>query len=223
MMTEVTTLAAQLDAISSKIPQVIADRIQAGVDAVQAPGVRVGELAPDFTLPNASGDAVALAELLGRGPVVLVFYRGEWCPFCNLQLRALQSRLAEITARGATIVAISPQTPGHGASLTDQHELGFDVLSDVDQSVIADYGLRVTVDGDTRELMAQVFERDLAVENANGSWTLPVPAVFVLDRDGVVRSAHVDADYRTRMEPADVVVALASIRDDTTSQAGAGP
>ena len=150
--------------------------------------------------------------LLARGPVVLSFYRGEWCPFCNLELRALQQHLDEITAAGATVVAISPQAPDHSLSVTAEHELSFDVLSDVDQNVIDAYGLLYTVEGDTRDLMEHVFSRDLALENADGSWRLPIPATFVLDGDGIVRAAHVDADYRTRMEPADIVAAVAALR-----------
>ncbi len=222
-MTEATTLAGQLGEITSKIPPPIATRIQAGADAVHAPGLAIGSTAPDFTLPNASGGSVSLAGLLTRGPVVVTFYRGEWCPFCNLELRALDRRVDEITALGATIVAISPQSPEHATSLTNEHGLGFDVLSDADQSVIAGYGLRYLVEGDTRELMEHVFGRDLAVENADGSWYLPVPGTFVLDRHGVVRAAHVDADYRTRMEPGDVIAALEQIREDSTTQAGVQP
>lgn len=222
-MPEATTLAGQLNEITSKIPPAIAARIRAGVEAVHAPGLAIGETAPGFTLPNANGESVSLAELLTRGPVVVAFYRGEWCPFCNLELRALDRRIDEITALGATVVAISPQSPDHATSLTEEHGLGFDVLSDVQQSVIAGYGLRYLVEGDTRELMEHVFGRDLAVENADGSWYLPVPGTFVLDRNGVVRAARVDADYRTRMEPGDVIAALEQIRAGSTTHAGAQP
>lgn len=94
-------------------------------------------------------------------------------------------------------------------SLTEKHELAFDVVSDISQSVIAAYGLVYNVDGDTRDLMENVFDRDLGEDNADGSWRLPVPATFVLDRKCVVRPAHVDADYRTRMEPAEIIKVLA--------------
>ena len=211
-MTSPTTLATQIAQITANIPEPIDARIRAGAAAVRATGLPIGATAPSFTLPNATGRPVELAALLARGPVVLTFYRGEWCPFCNLELRALQQHLEEITAAGATVVAISPQAPDHSLSLTVKHELSFNVLSDVDQSVIDAYGLLYTVEGDTRDLMEQVFSRDLALENADGSWRLPIPATFVLDRDGIVRAAHVDADYRTRMEPADIVAAVAALR-----------
>jgi len=212
VMTTPTTLAAQIAQITANIPEPIDARIRAGAAAVRATGLPIGATAPAFTLPDATGEPVALAALLARGPVVLAFYRGEWCPFCNLELRALQQHLDEITAAGATVVAISPQAPDHSLSVTAEHELSFDVLSDVDQNVIDAYGLLYTVEGDTRDLMEHVFSRDLALENADGSWRLPIPATFVLDGDGIVRAAHVDADYRTRMEPADIVAAVAALR-----------
>ena len=210
-MTALPSLASQIAEITKNIPEPIDARIRAGVAAVRATGPAIGAVVPDFILPNAAGEPVQLAALLARGPVVLSFYRGEWCPFCNLELRALQQHLGEITAAGATVVAISPQAVDHAVSVTAKNELGFDVLSDVDQSVMAAYGLLYTVEGDTRELMEHVFSRDLALENADGTWRLPIPATLVLDRDGIVRAAAVDADYRTRMEPADIIAALTAL------------
>src|SRR5271155_5936327 len=111
------TLAAQLNEITAQIPAEIAGRIKTGVDEVTTsgvtPGLAVGDTAPTFTLSDAVGNQVALADLLAEGPVVVTFYRGEWCPYCNLQLRALQQALPEITSTGATLVAISPQAPDH--------------------------------------------------------------------------------------------------------------
>lgn len=210
-MTTPPTLTAQIAEVTANIPEPIDARIRAGVAAVRATGLLIGATAPGFTLPNASGQLVELAALLALGPVVVSFYRGQWCPFCNLELRALQQHFDEITAAGATVVAISPQAPDHAVALTAKHELSFDVLSDIDQSVIDAYGLLYTVEGDTRDLMEHVFSRDLALENADGSWRLPVPATFLLDRDGIVRAAHIDADYRTRMEPADIVAAITAL------------
>lgn len=112
-MTSPTTLATQIAQITANIPEPIDARIRAGAAAVRATGLPIGATAPSFTLPNATGRPVELAALLARGPVVLTFYRGEWCPFCNLELRALQQHLDEITAAGATVVAISPQAPDH--------------------------------------------------------------------------------------------------------------
>jgi peroxiredoxin len=142
---EAGSLRQQLEAIDSQIPEPIARRITAAIGEVEtsaaAPGLSVGEEAPDFTLPDAQGRAVSLRERLSNGPVVLVFYRGEWCPYCNTYLRALQAKLPEIASRGASLIAISPQSPDHSLSITEKAELAFDVLSDVDQQVIRAYQL----------------------------------------------------------------------------------
>lgn len=205
------TLGEQLATYAAGTPAPIAARVEAGIALTAAAGpfgIPIGAAADPFALPNAAGVPVALADVLRDGPVVLTFYRGDWCPFCNLELRSLQAHLGQIRALGATVLAVSPQAPDHGTALTAAHELGFDVLSDLDQSVIAAYRLLFELDDDTRDLYANVFGTDLAVQNADGTWRLPVPATFVLDRDGVVRDRHVDPDFRTRMEPTAIIDAL---------------
>jgi peroxiredoxin len=142
---------------------------------------------------------------------VVTFYRGEWCPYCNLQLRALQQVLGDITSTGAMLVAISPQAPDDGLTMTEKHELAFPVLSDVDQSVSQAYRVLFDVTGELEDLQVNVFQNDPAKENANGRRTLPVPSTFIIDRDGTVRFASVNADWRVRVEPADVVAALKAL------------
>jgi peroxiredoxin len=206
------SLAVQLHEITDSIPPVIAGRIKSGVDEVTtsavAPGLAVGDPAPDFTLGDALGSQVGLAELLAKGPVVVTFYRGEWCPYCNLQLRSLQQALPEIASAGASLVAISPQAPDHGLSMTEKHNLAFPVLSDLDQSVSEAYKVRFDVTGELEDLQVNVFQNDPAVQNADGRRSLPVPSTFIIDRHGIVRFASVDADWRVRAEPADVIAAL---------------
>lgn len=171
------------------------------------PGIDVGDTAPDFVLPSATGDKVRLADRLAAGPVVVVFYRGAWCPHCNMHLRGLQEILDDLSARGASLVAISPQAPDDSLAFSERLELGFDVLSDLDQSVIDEWRLRFELPDGLRDVYRDM---DMALDehNAAGTWTLPVPATFVLDTTGVVRARHVDPDYRKRMEPADVLAAL---------------
>ena len=210
--TESGALQQQLEQVDAQIPEPIAERITAAIEEVRAsggvPGLAVGEQAPEFSLPDAQGRAVSLRERLSAGPVVLVFYRGEWCPYCNTYLRALQAALPDIASRRASLIAVSPQSPDHSLSITEKAELGFDVLSDVDQAAIRVYKLQFTVPADLQDLHLNVFQVDLRDHNADRSWRLPVPATFVIDRDGVVRAAHVSADYRTRMEPSDILDAL---------------
>ena len=146
-----------------------------------------------------------------KGPVVVTFYRGEWCPYCNIQLRALQAALPRFTELGASLIAISPQAADHSLSLREKHELAFPVLSDLDQSVIRDYRVQFTLTGDLEDLQVNVFQNDPADQNADHSRSLPLPATFVIDRDGVVRYAFVPADWRIRAEPKDIEAALRSL------------
>jgi peroxiredoxin len=206
-----STLKEQLAGITAAIPEPIGLRIDAGVEQIEAPGLAVGDRAPSFTLPDALERSVSLDDLLAQGPVVAVFYRGEWCPYCNLQLNALQAALPTIHELGASLVAISPQTPDHGLSLTEKHELSFPVLSDLDQRVIRAYNVQFTLAGDLEDLQVNVFQNDPAVQNADRSRSLPVPAVFVIDQDSVVRAAFVSADWRVRAEPADIISALRAL------------
>ncbi|MET8544996.1 peroxiredoxin-like family protein [Kitasatospora sp. NPDC004799] len=168
-----------------------------------AEGVR----APSFTLPSATGRSVALDELLADGPVVLTFYRGAWCPYCNIALRSLRQHHEAVTARGARLVAVSPQVPDESLTFAEKNELAFDVLSDIGCDTAERYGLAF----DLPEDLAAVYERigiDLHRVNAGHARTLPVPATYVIDRDGVIRWAFVDTDYTRRAEPAEILAAL---------------
>jgi peroxiredoxin len=201
-----------LDAITASVPVPITERLDAYLaqlaDSGVAVGLAVGDAAPDFTLPSATGALINLRELLARGPVVLTFYRGEWCPYCNLQLRRLQADLPLFREAGATLVAISPQAPDNSLTMCEKHSLEFPVLSDADQRVIAAYKVQFEVDGDLRELQVDVFNSDPRAHNADGSFNLPVPATFVIGADGTIAARFVSADFRTRVEPTDVLAAL---------------
>src|SRR5947207_4808325 len=157
--------------------------------AARAP--KVGERAPDFTLPDQLGRQVSLADELEQGPVVLVFYRGEWCPYCNMMLRTYELRAADFSERGARLVAVSPQTPDNSLTMAEKHSLEFPVLSDEGGEVIGTYGLKYNVA--SREVYETVAV-DLAKFNGKGGWILPAPAVFVIDREGIVRLSGVNGD-----------------------------
>jgi peroxiredoxin len=182
---------------------------QAAVDyAALAPVV--GDRAPGFTLPDQLGRQVSLAGELKQGPVVLIFYRGEWCPYCNLMLRTYGSRAAEFSARGARLVAVSPQTPDNSLTMSEKHNLAFPVLSDAGGEVIGAYGLAYDVEGHSRDTLQSVGV-DLAAFNGKGGWILPAPAVFVIDRTGIIRFAVVEGDYTQRVEPDEALAALDSL------------
>ncbi|WP_405529878.1 AhpC/TSA family protein [Streptomyces canus] len=167
----------------------------------------VGERAPGFALPTATGHPRSLNALLTDGPVVLTFYRGAWCPYCNIALRSLQHHHEAITARGARLVAVSPQIPDESLTLTEKHHLAFDVLSDIGSDTAKQYGLAFDLPDD----LAAVYDKlgfDLQRVNAGHPRTLPLPATYVIDRNGVIRWAFADADYTKRAEPADILAAL---------------
>ncbi len=170
----------------------------------------VDDEAPNFTLPNAQGGSVILADLVKKGPVVLAFYRGGWCPYCNLELKALQGMLPQFEQAGATLVAVSPQTPDNSLSTVEKDELSFPVLSDSGNEVASRYGLVWTIPESLRSIYTQ-FGIDIPVANGDGTFTLPVPGTFVIDRNCVVRYAFADADYTKRAEPSDVLAALRAL------------
>jgi peroxiredoxin len=169
-------------------------------------GPSIGDVAPDFSLPNAMGEKISLAECLNSGTVILKFYRGEWCPICNLDLRQIQQHLAQIKKLGATLLAISPQKPDDALSIIQKNDLGFEVLSDIDQEVIKVYGLQFDPGQDYHD------RRDLTVLNGDGSKTLPVPATFVINSDRTIAAAHVEADYTQRMAAADIIAVISGLR-----------
>tara|TARA_R110002049_G_scaffold26721_2_gene92820 strand:- start:124 stop:774 length:651 start_codon:yes stop_codon:yes gene_type:complete len=173
--------------------------------------LKIDEKAPHFELPNAQGKLISLSKVLEKGPVVLTFYRGSWCPYCNLQLRALQAKLNEIHALGATLIAISPEVPDGSLSENEIHKMKFTVLSDQDAKVASQYGVAWEV---PEFLIAHMrVDRNLdliKINNGNGN-ILPIPATFVLGSDGIVKWSYVNVDYRTRSEPDQIIEVLKSL------------
>ena len=179
-------------------------------DFALASAVGLDEAAPDFALPNAAGKSIVLKDLLKSGPVILTFYRGGWCPYCNIQLRAYQSVLPEISASGARLVAISPQLPDNSLDTVNKNALTFDVVSDVRNEVARSYGLVYSL---PEEIRAALRSNNKALPSINGdqSWELPVPATYVIARDQRVALAYIDVDYRKRLEPEALLTCLKSL------------
>ena len=171
--------------------------------------LKVGDRAPPFALPDAKGGIVDLGTLLKKGPVIVTFYRGGWCPYCNLELRAFQEVLPQIRAAGASLVAISPEKPDDTLSTAEKNALAFEVLSDVGQKVGRAFGVVYDFTDELRSAY-QGFGRDIPAYNgAAGEWALPVPATYVIAGDGSIVYACTDADYRDRADPNDVLAVLA--------------
>lgn len=170
--------------------------------------IKIDEKAPNFTLPNPLGEPIELFDLLSKGVVVLTFYRGSWCPYCNLQLRALQDKLTEIHQLGATLVAISPEVPDSSMTKNEISNMEFTVLSDQDAKVASQYGVGWEIPEFLLEHMRIDRNLDLnKINNGNGS-ILPIPATFILGRDGIVKWNYVNVDYRIRSEPDEIIEAL---------------
>ncbi len=175
-----------------------------------SPGLKVGDKAPDFSLPNVAGHPVQLSEELQNGPVILVFYRGAWCPFCNMHLHALQKAEAEFAKYHAQVIAVTPQSPDKSAEQVKKTDYPFEILSDVTSKVMKDYQLFYSVDA---ALLAVYKKHGLNLEQFNGKGrnVLPVPGTFVIDTQGIIRAMHADVDYKQRMEPAAIIAALQQI------------
>lgn len=162
---------------------------------------------PAFTLDDHLGRAVSSETLLQRGALVLNFYRGSWCPYCNLELKALSEHQDAMRDLGAELVAISPERPEGGADSVLKHQLKFPVLSDPGNRVARRFGLVFDLPAALREIY-RGFDIDLPGHNGDESWQLPMPATYVVNRDGVIRYVFVDSDYTRRAEPSEVLDAL---------------
>ncbi|QET05400.1 AhpC/TSA family protein [Cupriavidus pauculus] len=169
--------------------------------------IHAGDRAPAFVLQDQNDRTVSSAELLAQGPLIVTFYRGVWCPYCNIELQALNELLPQFRALGANIVAISPQKPVNSRKSVRQNQLDFPVLSDVRGETGAAFGLRFALP-DYLVALYQTLGNDLPAFNDDPSWTLPMPARYVIGQDGVVRYAEVNPDYTHRPEPADMLPVL---------------
>jgi peroxiredoxin len=211
-----TPLQQQLDelvaSVADRLPAEIRQQLTSPIlQLVQAgaskQALKEGEQAPNFTLPDAAGNAVTLSELLKQGPVVVIFYRGAWCPYCNLTLRAYQQALPQLQALGASLVAISPQTPDNSLTMQEKNELTFAVLSDVGNQVSRKFGLVFSLEEAVRTTHQQVGA-NLPAFNGDESWELPMPGTFLIDQDGTVRLAFVDPNFTRRLDPSLIIARL---------------
>ncbi|MGR6431620.1 peroxiredoxin-like family protein [Rhizobium sp. PAMB 3174] len=215
------TLQSKLDAFKAdfeagkppyNVPRSVIETMRRATAELIASGaaqkaLKAGDRLPDFTLSDPEGTPVSSAELLAQGPLVISFYRGVWCPYCNMELQALQEALAEFEALGAKLVAISPQTPVNSRKSTAKNNLTFPILSDPRNDVANTFGLRFDMPDYLVELYTSL-KNDLPAFNGDPSWTLPMPARYVVGQDGVILYAEVNPDYTRRPEPEDMLPAL---------------
>jgi peroxiredoxin len=215
------TLQAKLDAFKTdfeagkppyNVPPSVIETMHRATAELIASGaagraLKAGDRAPAFTLHDPDGKPVSSAELLAQGPLVVSFYRGVWCPYCNMELQALQAALPDFEASGTKLVAISPQTAVNSRKSVRQNALGFPILSDTHNDVAASFGLRFELPDYLVELY-KALKNDLPSFNGDPSWTLPMPGRFVIGQDGIILYAEVNPDYTRRPEPEDMLPAL---------------
>ncbi|MEV6280480.1 peroxiredoxin-like family protein [Nocardia sp. NPDC051832] len=195
--------------LAAQAPAELLSRFDAHAEALTQLGGAAaanGTRAPDFTLLDATGRKFALATALADGPVVLTFYRGGWCPFCNLQLHLLQAALPQFRSHGGRLVAISPESPDDSLTTAEKHALEFDVLSDPDLATARAYGLEYVVEEGIRDAF-----RATGTDLGATGWRLPISATYVIGADGLIHFAHVNGDFRVRAEIADILHALSTV------------
>jgi peroxiredoxin len=215
------TLQSRLDAFKAdfeagkppyNVPRAVIETMHRATNALIASGaagraLKAGDQAPAFLLNDPEGHQVSSADLLAEGPLVLSFYRGVWCPYCNMELQALQAALPQIRALGASLAAISPQAPVNSRKSVRQNALDFPILSDPRNDIAAAFGLRFALPDYLVELY-QGLKNNLPAFNGDPSWTLPMPARYVIAPDGTIVYAEVNPDYTRRPEPEDMLPAI---------------
>jgi peroxiredoxin len=210
------SLAHQLDALTAKLRAMVPAERLAVVDLAAEElihsglanrALKIGDLAPAFELPDGDGMLWRSEHLLRNGPVAIVFFRGRWCAYCNAQLSALQEMHSEIAAAGASLVAISPQTQKHSYMTRDMHKLRFPVLSDAGNQVARKFGLVYRLSPEMQTMYESIMTK-LPGYNGDQSWELPLAATYVVQPDGRILWARVDADWRKRPEPAEILKVL---------------
>ena len=200
----------------SRVGETIARLIAGDIEDLRATGIlnhtaQAGDPVPVIkSLLDQHGLPFDLAALVAQKPVIVTFYRGGWCPYCNLELRAYQALLPEIRAAGAELVAVSPELPDHSLTTAEKNELTFTVLSDVGGALAAALGIRFTLSDAVRPFYEKAGHA-LPERNGDGIWALPMPATFVVAQGGRIAGAFIEPDYRRRLDPAEALSALTSL------------
>lgn len=213
------TLTAELKAYNQKMRAKVSPEklavIDEATDALKRAhlaenALQVGDQIPRFNLPNALGKSIAVADILEESALLISFYRGAWCPYCNLELRALQNALPEFKAKNVQLVAISPQDPDHSLSLQEKHQLNFEVLSDANNEIARQFGLVFQLPRDLRSIYND-FNIDVPGHNGEQSYELPMPATYLVNQKGEIVYAFVDEQYAIRADVADILAATAKL------------
>lgn len=197
------------------MPGDLASRIKQELDLLTenppARGLDRGTQAPSFSLPDEDSNQVSLPDLLAKGPVVVSFFRGNWCPICVLEIQALQEILPHIKSLGGNIIGISPQEPKFSRMIKERFKVDFPLLSDTAQEVISAYDVKFTWPTGLHEIYLKEIELDISEQNADGSMDLPVPAIYILNSGGEIYERFFSLNFIKRMEPADILSAFTKL------------
>ena len=215
------TLQSELDAFrsgwESRVGEAIAGLIAGDIEDLRDTGIldraaKAGDVLPAAgDLLDQHGKRFDLAALVADKPAIVTFYRGGWCPYCNLELRGYQALLSEIEAAGGTLVAVTPELPDHSLSTAEKNDLSFTVLSDIGGALASALGIRFTLSDKVRPFYEKAGHA-LPDRNGDGTWALPMPATFVVAKGGRIAAAFVEPDYRKRLDPKEALAALRSLR-----------
>lgn len=216
VMSQTKALKEQKADFEENADQATQSLYKEGIDAISESGIlnsakNVGDLAPDFTLTNALGEDVSLKSYLQKGPVVLVWYRGGWCPYCNINLYYLQEELPNFKAQGANLIALTPELPDSSMNTKEKQHLEFEILSDIGNKVAKDYGIVFKLIDEVAERYNSNF--GLNEYNGDTSNELPLAATYIIGTDGKIVYSFLDADYRNRAEPTEITSFLKTIKE----------
>ncbi|BAP33300.1 alkyl hydroperoxide reductase [Chryseobacterium sp. StRB126] len=210
------TLAKQIEhlnqELSSQLPQEILNAFGKSIEdlktkRIEENSIQIGDQMPEFSLPNALGKIINSEDILKNGKMILAFYRGSWCPYCNLELKFLQDNLSRIKDKGATLMAVSPQRPDYSLSMTEKNNLEFEVLTDVDNNFAEKLGIAFQL----QDFVLSYYKNlgiHLSDFNKNNDNTLPVPVVFVVDKNNVITYKFLDVNYMNRVDVEELIQAL---------------
>jgi peroxiredoxin len=209
-----TSLKELGENLGTKIDHTIMQKFETGIEELSSTYhlqkmLQVGDKSPDFELSNALNEKIKFSTILQNGPVVLTWYRGGWCPYCNLNLKYLQNQLSQFSELGATLVALTPELPDKSLSTKEKNELNFEILTDFNNDIAREFGIVYTLNNELQE-----FYNDFnKLETFNGVNTneLPIPATYVIDKGFFIRYAFIDPDYRKRAEPSEIINVLKSL------------
>jgi peroxiredoxin len=205
-------ITPQLNAIFDGFSKNAPDALKTPINSARAElttfdfskAIKVGDKIPEFTLKNAVGEDQNSTALLAYGPLVITFYRGEWCPFCNIAIAGFQKHLSEFKAKGITLVALTPELPNGTLTMTEKHKLKFPVLSDLHNEYARKLGIVWKQPESLRPVFGK-FNHDLPKRNGDDSFEVPLPATLLVDTNGIVRNLYLEPDYIKRVEPSTVL------------------